>query len=332
MKNSQTKDILKKIKSSKKILIPLHGGPDGDSLGSCAAVEYWLKRDFNKEVKLISKDSLGETLSKFNFAGDIEFGIGIEDINLEEFDLILFLDHGAPLYSLSDLKIVFPKDSVINIDHHGTNNYFGDLNYVDSKRPSCCSILSDLFKEWKIKFDEELSTRLLIGVYTDSGEFCHDNGNALKDAVFLIDKGADYLEGVVNVIRYNIPLGVKKYHALLTNNLKIIDFLMCKVGVSSTSLKEVKKLKINLSEIRSGPNYLQEIGGIDFLFTLAEMEDEIKGSFRSRKKIDVSLFAKELGGGGHKFAAAFRLPKMPLKKAEKIVFDAIKKTGIHKAE
>ncbi len=332
MKNSSPKDILKKIKTANKILIPLHGGPDGDCLGSCVAVKYWLERDFNKDVRLISRDELGGSLIGFDFKNEIEFGKGVEDIDLNQFDLILFLDHGEPIYGIEDSYITFPKDSVINIDHHVTNTYFGDLNYIHPERPSCCSILSDLFKLWKVKFDKELSTRLLIGVYTDSGEFSHDKGDALKDAVFLIDKGADYLDKVVNIIKYNIPLGMKKYLALITDNFKVVDFEGYKVGVSSTSLKEVKKLGINLSEVRSAPNYLQEIGGLDFLFTLAELENQIKGSFRSRKKIDVSLLAKELGGGGHKLAAAFRLPRMSLKKAEKKVFEAIKKIGVHKVE
>jgi len=235
-------------------------------------------------------------------------------------------------YQQKELNLSLPKNSIINIDHHETNAHFGDINYVDITRPSCCSVLIDLFKEWKIKFDKELSTRLLIGIYTDSGEFSHDKGDALRDAVFLLDHKADYLEGVVNTIKYNIPLGIKKYHALLVNNFKIVNFEGYKVGVSCTSRKEVEKLGINLAEVRSGPNYLQEIEGVDFLFTLAEVEDRIKGSFRSRKKVNTSLFAKELGGGGHKFASAFVFPKIPLKIAEKKVFEAIKKVGVHKVE
>jgi bifunctional oligoribonuclease and PAP phosphatase NrnA len=332
MENNLSKEILKKINSSNRILIPLHKGPDGDSVGCCMAMKYWLERDFNKKIKVISKDQLGGSLTCFKFVSEIEFGKGVEEINLKDFDLILFLDHGAQNYGSSDSNIPLPKNSVINIDHHETNTNFGDINYVDAKRPSCCSILLDLFREWKVKFDKELSTRLLIGIYTDSGEFSHDKGDALRDAVFLLDNKADYLDGIVNVIKYNTPLGMKRYHALLINNFKVVNFEGYKVGVSLTSKEEVNKLGINLSEVRSGPNYLQEIGGIDFLFTLAEVDDFIKGSFRSRKKIDTSLFAKELGGGGHKFAAAFKFPKIPLKLAEKKVFEAIKKVGIHEVE
>ncbi|MDD4111355.1 MAG: DHHA1 domain-containing protein, partial [Clostridia bacterium] len=104
-----------------------------------------------------------------------------------------------------------------------------------------------------------------------------------------------------------------------------------KIGKSSISKEDIEKLKLNISDIRLGPNHLQTIGGVDLLFTLAQTDNLIKGSFRSNKNIDTSLIAKELGGGGHKLAAGFYLEKMPLKKAEQKVLEAIKKVGIHKA-
>ncbi len=329
MKNSLPQEILEKLKSAKKVLISLHNGPDGDSLGCCMAMKYLLERDFNKEVTVISSDNLPDTLEVFDFNKEIEFGKKLTDFDLGNFDVILFLDHGVMNCS-GEVNLNFPKDSIVNIDHHPSNSYYGDLNYVDSLRPSACSVLIDLFREWDVVFDKELSTRLLIGVYTDSGYFSHDNGGSLRDAVFLIDKGADYLDGIVNKIKYNVSLKTRKYFSLITNKFRVKDFEGCKVGVSAISEEDLKNLGLNLAEIRGGINYLQEIGGLDFLFTLVENGDLIKGSFRSRKKIDVSLIAKELGGGGHKVAATFKLPKMSLEDAEKKVFETIKKVGIHK--
>jgi len=92
VENSSSKDILKKIKSANKILIPLHQGPDGDTLGCSMAVKYWLERDFNKKIKVISPDQLGGELTSFDFIKEIEFGKGIRDLDLKEFDLILFLN------------------------------------------------------------------------------------------------------------------------------------------------------------------------------------------------------------------------------------------------
>jgi len=327
-KNNPPKEILEKLKSSKKILISLHDGPDGDSLGSCAAMKYFLERDFGKKIKLISPEHMGETFRSFSFYKEVDWKKRIDKIGLNEFDLILFLDFGALKYYSEKDNLDIEGKFVINIDHHATNSYFGNLNYVNPSRISTCSILIDLFKKWKVNFDKELATRLLLGVYTDSSGFSLDL-DSLKAASFLVEKGADYLK-VVDVMKYSLPLNLARYFAFITNEFRIVDFKGCKVGISSVSLDDLKEVNLNLSEVRAGINYLQRIGGVDFLFTLIQMGDFVKGSFRSRKGIDVSLFAKELGGGGHKLAAAFRLGDISLKEAEKKVFDAIKKVGIHK--
>jgi len=327
-KNNSPKDILDKIKISKRILISLHDGPDGDSLGSCAAMKYFLERDLKIKVDLISRDKLKDSFRLFDFYKEVKEGKRIDGVNLSQYDIIIFMDFGDLKYYSEKDKLDIKGKFVINIDHHETNTYFGDLNYVDKTRPSDCSILLDLFRGWKIKFDKELSTRLLLGVYTDSDLFSLSK-DALEDAVFLNKNGADYLK-IVNIIKYSVPLKIKKYFSLLIDNFRVENFEEYIVGVCGVSKKQVEDLGLNLSEARSAPNYLQEIGGLDFLFVLTEMSDFLKGSFRSRKNINVSLFAKELGGGGHALAAAFYLPLMSIKEAEKRVFDAIKKVGIHK--
>ncbi len=249
-------------------------------------------------------------------------------MDLSNFDLIIFLDHGTSKYYDFD-RLKLKRDKILNIDHHITNDFYGGLNYVDSKLVSTCSVLLRLLKNWGTCFDKGLSTRLLLGIYTDSGFFSHDDGTSLKDAAFLFDKGADY-KGIVDKIRYNVPLKIKKYHALITSKFEIIDFEGFKIGKTRVSKQDIENLGLNMSEIRGGINYLQEIGGVDLIFILVNAGEFIKGSFRSRKNVDVSRIAKKLGGGGHLFAAAFKLPKMSLDEAEKKVLSAIKEVGIKK--
>jgi bifunctional oligoribonuclease and PAP phosphatase NrnA len=333
MKNNSFEEIWEKLKKSKKILMTLHAGPDGDSFGSCCAMKYVLEREFKSEIKLVSYDELAENLKSLPYAKEVDFKEDISDIESSKYDLILLLDCGDTTYISGKLKNNYkPSDNfIINIDHHPTNTYFGDLNYTDSKKCSTASVLVDLFKKMKIGFDPRLSNMLLLGVSTDSGFFSYENSeNALKDAGFLIENGAEYVKSILKPVLYNQSLGQKKFVALLINNLKINKKLG--VGYSTVSYKEIKKFKINLADLRLGINELQFIKDFDLVFNLVELEDTIKGSFRSKKGVDVSLFAKELGGGGHREAAAFRLKKMPLEEAEKKVFEAIKKVGIHKYE
>ena len=159
-KNNTIEEIWEAMKKSKNFLISLHPRPDGDSLGACAVLKYVLEKE-GKKVTLISKDELSENLSSFYFTKDVDFGKGFDDYDLKDFDSIIFLDYG----SLNDYpeKIrnkEFPSGlTTINIDHHYTNDYFGDLNYIDSNVVSCCSVLVDFFRKVNISFDKELSRR-----------------------------------------------------------------------------------------------------------------------------------------------------------------------------
>ena len=332
-KNNSFEEIWNKMKECKRVAMSLHSAPDGDSVGSCTAMKYVLERDLGVKVDLVSYDDVSEDLSRLDFLKDVEFGKDISELNLNNYDCILFLDSGHVGSYSGKLKEDFniPKGVyVINIDHHSTNSYYGNLNYIDSFSPAACSVLVDFFKNMEIKFDKELSERLLLGICTDSGFFCYDTDpeKAIRDAVFLIDNGAQYEEKILRNVLYKQPLRMKRYNALIIDNLKINNEK--KFGYSCIRYEDFKKLGLNEAEMRLGINDLQLIKEFDFVFTLNEMENYIKGSFRSKKRVDVSLFAKELGGGGHKPASAFILSKMPLEIAVKKVLDAINKIGIQR--
>ncbi|MBU0760770.1 MAG: bifunctional oligoribonuclease/PAP phosphatase NrnA [Nanoarchaeota archaeon] len=335
MENNTFQEIWEELKKCKKVVMSLHYGPDGDSIGACTAMKYVLEKQLNAEVTLVSPDTLAENMANLSLTKEIEFNKDLSDLDLKNFDAIIFLDSGIYTWVAGRGKENFSlpeNQTIINIDHHGTNTLYGTLNYVDEKQPSTCSLLIDFFEENNIEFDKKLSNRLLLGVCTDSGFFTFDTNpnKAIKDASFLIENGADYLNEILKPILYNQPLKLKKYYSLLTNRLKINREK--RFAYSYITQEEIKDLNLNMAEVRLGVNDLQFLSEIDFVFTLSEMQDSIKGSFRSKKQVDVSLFAKALGGGGHKFAAAFQLPKTSLEQAEKKVIEAIEKVGIHKIQ
>ena len=332
-KNNSFQEIFDSLKNAKRILISLHPSPDGDSFGCCTAMKYFLERDFGAKVRLISPSPLAGNFAKLSFAREIEVGLDICDLDSNDYDVILLMDYGSlKSFSVKQMgRFSLPSSAfVVNIDHHAVNDYSGNLNYVDSTQPSACSLLLDFFISMHVTFDSFLAHRLLIGVCTDSGFFSYDiNPNkALKDALFLIENGADYLDGVLKPILYNQPLNLKRYFGYLFSHIKINEKLKC--GSVSVPLEEIKKLELNGAEARLGINELQFISDFDFVFILVDFGDHINGSFRSKRGVDVSLFAKELGGGGHRVAASFSFPPMSLENAEHLVLDAIRKVGIQR--
>ena len=327
MKNNTFEEIWKEMKKGEKILLSLHPKPDGDSLGSCTALKRILEKE-GKKVSLFSKDDLSENLAELDISKEIKFGVDISEIEWNEFDLVILLDHGGLQYYSRNIKEKFKGKKIINIDHHETNELYGNLNYLDKDAPSTCSILIQFFKNIKIDFDKELARRLFIGLATDTGFFTYTNANkGLKDAGFLIEKGVDYINEVYKPILGSTSLKVKRLHGVLLKNLEVINIGNAKIAFSFISKEDIKKNDLRISDLRLGIDVIRNIKGVDFEFTLSELEGEIKGSFRS-PGTDVSKFAEELGGGGHKLAAAFVLKGTSLEEAKEKVFQAIKKKGI----
>jgi bifunctional oligoribonuclease and PAP phosphatase NrnA len=329
--NNSFKEIFNQINNSKNILLSLHLGPDGDSLGSCISLKYFLEKFLNKKVKLISSDMISENLTNFPFVSNIEFNKDISkiDFNKEKFDLVICLDIGSLEMLSKDENFKFFEDLfVINIDHHETNTFFGNLNYVDPRKSSTCSVLLDFFNFIEFNIDKELATSLLLGICTDTNFFrVRHSDLALIEAVNLIEKGADY-SFILNNVLFKERLEVKKFLGVIINNLKFDK--KRKLGYSILTYDEIKNLKLNSSELALGIDEIRGIDEFDFVLLLVETKDSIRGSFRSVKGVNTSLFSKELGGGGHKAASGFKLNKMDLKLAKIKIFDVIDKIGISK--
>ncbi len=323
-KNNSFKEIYEKIQQSNNILLSLHRGPDGDSLGSCTSMSYFLKK-LRKNVKIISCEKLARNFLELSFSREIEFEKSIEGVDLDNFDLFISLDMSNKEMLTKNKNFEFPENLfIINIDHHEKNPYFGNLNYVDERETSTCSILLEFFKNLNIEFDKELSTRLLLGICTDSMFFKTRHAKeALKQASELIDKKGDYYFVLDNILLKE-NLNLKKFFAIIVNNLKKYK----NFGYSLVFYDEIKNLELTNSEIRLGTSEISFINEFDFVFTLVETSEGIKGGLRSNYGFDVSKIARKLGGAGHKSAAGFFLPKIPLKQAEKKVLDAIEELNI----
>jgi len=326
-KNNTFREIWKALKKSKKILMALHPRPDGDALGSCTAMKYVLEKK-GVNVRLVSKDMVNESLESYDFNKEVEYGIDIEQLSLNEFDCILFLDHGALYDHSEEFKEKLKNARTINIDHHGTNPYFGDLNYVDAESPSCCSILYDFFDKIRFRFDRELSLRLMVGICTDTNFFTNgDSINNLRTAIILLKMGGlNYKKDLYDPLK-NDPWVLKKYQGLLLSNMNMKEINGRKVAYSSVTKKEYEKIGLSRSDIRIGIKCMQDIKDVDLVFALIELTGEIKGSFRSRGW-DTTIYSEALGeGGGHKEASGFAMKTTNMKKAIELVLRTIKEKG-----
>lgn len=313
----QAKKAEKLIQGSQRILVSLHRRPDGDSLASCLAVYDYLA-SLGKKVSLISPSSIPQN---FNYLPNFEkIGRGdIFDLNLKDFDLIINLD--IPNFGFMTEKIEPPTleydCGVINIDHHQTNQKYGEVNLVKADSSSTCEVLYDLFLNWGVKIDPELSEIILAGIVSDTGVFQYPNvsDETLKKASELIGTGADLRKIIFNFTRRK-DFEEMKFWGLALQNLSL-----SKSGRYVSVLishKEFEKNHFTASYHESAAGmFLQVLEGTDFGYILVEDKPRgFHGSLRARTDFDVSQVAKALGGGGHKGAAGFTLSNCSLQKAQ----------------
>jgi len=141
------KQIEQYIKESNHILLSLHNGPDGDSVGSNLAMYEYLV-SIGKEVDLIKGESvLPNYLSGLPLFDKI-VPKSIDELDISQYDLFLALD-SSTLKQISNDHFSPPKNlKIIVIDHHKSNDNYGIINCVDTKKVSASEIIAGIFQDY----------------------------------------------------------------------------------------------------------------------------------------------------------------------------------------
>jgi len=158
-------EILKEIKEAEKIVILTHETPDGDAMGSTLAMKLMLE-ELGKKPDVI----LPEYPKIFDFLPSIE---EIKtDSAVQRYDLAISVDC-ANFKRMAKNEYFENAQKTIVIDHHGSNNMYGDINYVNPVSPACCEILVSIAEYFGINLSIAIGTCIMTGIITDTGGFCY---------------------------------------------------------------------------------------------------------------------------------------------------------------
>ena len=288
-------NILEEVKKAEKIVILTHESPDGDAIGSSLAVKLML-------------DSLGKTADVIipEYSRLFDFLPAIDHVkkesDIKNYDLAISVDC-ADLKRLAKKEYFENAKKTIVIDHHGSNNMFGDLNYVNPVSPACCEILAGIAEYFKMKITKELGTCIMTGIITDTGGFRHDgtNSETFEFAAELVRKG-------VNIpYIYKRTLNTKtKANFLLTK--KVIDRMELledgKVTFTYITIKDEEEVNAEPGDHEGLVEIGRDIEGVEVsIFVRQKEENAFKISLRSGDLVNVSDICLMFGGGGHQRAA-----------------------------
>jgi len=292
-------------------IVVSHEKPDGDTLGCGSAISAVLG-SMGKRVCWIGRDPLPRLYSFLSESGiystaqpgEVRSSLGDGPVGwffVDSSDITRAMDH-LPRG---------PEDRVVNVDHHGDNGLFGDVNWVDPSFAATGEMLADLFKREGVRVSSPVATDLYVAMVTDTGffRFSSVTPRTLETAAFLLSKGVDhsFVDDAINrsmderilhlwgkaLCRVRSAAG----GAVLVSWLDQDDFVECGCDPSAT------EGLVNL--IFSTPE------GLMAALVTRSGGDLSRVSLRTRGGVSARAIAARFGGGGHERAAGFRLKESP---------------------
>ena len=295
MKFNQLEEL---IKNSKKILIVSHINPDGDAVGSVCSMYTTIYDNFKKKSDILV---VGHLPNSYKFLPNIDKAEFKFDDSMV-YDLVITLDVAA-LDRLSNAKILFEKaKATINIDHHKTNNEFGNINVVKGNASSTGEVLLEIYNEqnWKISLDSAIG--LYTAILTDTGGFRYENTseNVFKSAAQLVKIGINPNE----IYKHCYELKSKNFVMFQNYCINKAEFAHDdKIAYSTVYKRDIERFNGEEDFTDGLLEILRAIETTDIAFLAKEIDSKTtKISMRS-KKSDVAEICSVYGGGGHTFAA-----------------------------
>ena len=291
------------ISRSSNILILGHVNPDGDCIGSMAALALGLKLA-GKKVSVWADESLP---LKYRF-----IKINLEKPNqdaLSGFDLIVVLDTAVETRIGAKLDLRQLEIPLLAIDHHVTaENNFTYIHADQSQAATGC-IVYDILKLLNIEIDKYIAEAVYTAIITDTGRFSYSNTNyrTFEITLELLKTGIDTSEISSVIYNSNAPEYIRILGAALNTLELVADGAGAIMYVSSEMLKKEGFKNFDTEDF---VNYPKSITTVKIACMITENPDSevLRMSLRSKSPdIDVSKLAKLFNGGGHKCASGARI-------------------------
>ncbi|MDO5398157.1 MAG: bifunctional oligoribonuclease/PAP phosphatase NrnA [bacterium] len=308
------KEIIEKINNAKSVAVLGHVNADPDSIGSCFAFAHMMRLSGKEAVVYLSE----KIEDRLTFMGDDY--VVYEGENPPHHDLCVCLDCGD-IDRLGLRKDIFDAaDNTVSIDHHRTNTYFAQANYVDGEAPAAAELLCRLFREMHTELDCEAAKQLYTALSSDTGcfKFSSVTPQTMREAADLLEYGFDHAEIARQLFDSNSPEEIRfKAEAMLALK-RYFDGKLTLVIIDDDMVKRSGLSEDKLPNIVEIPRCVQ---GTEIAVSLKERKGDIRVNLRSNGAADVSAIALRFGGGGHIKAAGCTIKETNLEEAEKLIIE-----------
>ena len=286
------------LRSWDSILLVTHRNPDGDTMGSGAALCSALRR-CGKTAYLYPNAQVTEKLGAF-----VAPYFAPQDFVPEH---ILSVDVAVEKMFAEG----FTGTVELAIDHHPSNSHYAPVELIDSARASCGEIVYSVIHALCGDVSREEADLLYIALSTDCGcfQYANTDAHALRTAAELLEAGADNARLNLLFFRKVSPARLK-LEGMIYDGMRfyrdgkvvvalVTDEMLAAAGASEEDCDDLAGLAGRAESGSVSITIRDYPGGAS------------KVSVRSGSSFDSCALCARFGGGGHKMAAGCNLPVPP---------------------
>lgn len=281
-----------RLRQMDNVLLLTHVRPDGDTIGSAAALCQAL-RDMGKTAYLLYNPEITDTYAPY--AAPYWAPEDFAPAHIVSTDI-------AALNLLPDNAASYASRVELAIDHHGSHGFFAPNVCLDAEAAACGEIIYHIIQELTA-VTPAIAMALYVAISTDTGCFVYTNTTAdtHRIAAALLETGIDV--GPVNKALFRTKSKTRlAMEARMVADMELYDG--DRVVVMSIPLSLRQELHATEADIEELSSLAALVEGTDCGITLRELKPgRVKLSLRTGPRVDACAVCQRLGGGGHKAAA-----------------------------
>ena len=312
------KDCAELLKKNNGYLILTHRNPDGDTVGSAAALCSALRRA-GKTAYLYQNPDLNGKLLEYAQPYFISAGV-LSGYPEEEFkpDYVIATDVATE----GMLPKGFEGAVQLCVDHHPSNTHYAENCFVNGERASCGEIILEIIKALRGNVTKNEATLLYMALSTDTGcfKYANTNSQAFRAAAEMLRFGADNADINFKFFRTASPARIKLEGLIYSSLSYYRDGKITVAVITNEMMDAAGATDEDTDDIASLAGRAE---GCQLSVTIREKKDGVcRLSLRSTEAVNSSEICAVFGGGGHAMAAGCSITGTP-EKAREMILDVI---------
>lgn len=304
------------LREARDVTLLGHVNPDADALGSALALGLALRqRGADVRVSFAEPAEVPASLRVFDTEGLL---VTPRQLPPSE-PLLIALDTPTPtrLGALGGRvhETVRAGGSVLVVDHHASNAYYGTHNVVDTSAEASAVLVLRILDALGHPIDETIANCLYAGLVTDTSSFRRGSAETHRMAARLIEAGVNPQKLGYELMDAHpfawLPmlagvLGTAELEPDAARGLGLVHAVVTAEAAASVRVEEVESV---IDVLRATAE--AEVAVVLKETTPLTEQRRWTVSLRAKSAIDVSAAATVLGGGGHLLAAGCTVEGSP---------------------